>query len=430
LSPNLVKLLACLLITFASLLVLHMISRRAREVVQLQWLIAATWSARLALTIVVYAFVPHLIKGSDATNYYLPETTSLLSGQLPYLDFSTCYSPLFHLLLAPFVLVWPAVGSIVVVMLLAESLLLISYLKIGKHLDQELIFLRSAWLMVSSPVMVIWIGLMGYNGILIAAFTMLALYFQVRKQPTKAGLSAAMGLSACKLLGALTWPAVVLAGMARARTALPMLVMVLFMAIALVLGFDVLEPVKHEGLLWNGENIWVMTAALFPAMYRSPIVTVASPLLFGALVLVGTRLFLRNRATTEPQAFNQVVSYLVWILVLFLLTSKKTMASYYPMLFPFLIHQSMVNGPFSMRRLIPVIILSILATTTFRSRWLQEMIITNHFFTTGSGALLYATVMLKDICLVTILARSWREMKGHRVVPEPEKPKLTMAAEA
>jgi len=397
-----------------------MITKTAREAGHLKWLIAATWSARLAITIGVYAFVPHLIQGSDATNYYLPETSCLLAGQLPYLDFSTCYSPLFHLLLAPFVLVWPSVGSIVAAMLLAESLLLISYLKIGQHLDQELPFLRSAWLMVSSPVMVIWIGLMGYNGILIAAFTMLALYFQVRGMPVKSGLSAALGLGACKLLGVLTWPAVVLAGRARTRTALPMLAMVLFLASALVLGFDVLEPIKHEGLLWNGENIWVMAAALFPAMYRSPIVTVASPLLFGALVLAGTRLFLRNRATTEPEAFNQVVSYLVWILVLFMLTSKKTMASYYPMLFPFLIHQSVVNRTFSIRNFLPVIILSILATTTFRSRWLQEMIASNHFFTTGSGAILYFTVVLKDICLVTILAQSWREMKGRRVVPVPE----------
>lgn len=413
-EPALGKFAACLLVTAVSAGVLAVLRGRPGQERRLLRCAAAAWALRLAAALVLYTLAPHLVRFSDAVAFYHPETRALLSGQLPYNGFATSYSPLFHVLLAPALLVWPSPGAIVVFMLLAEGLLVASLVRADRADGRGLDGSSTAWLIVTSPLQVYWVGIGGYNSILIAAGAGLALLAARRGRNLAAGAWAALAFLGCKALGVLAWPTVVAYRPGGAgRRALPLLLTVLLLAGAGLLGLDVLMPVDREAGRWAGGNVWVVAASLVPALYRSPAVWAASVLLTLVAFGLGTWRFWRCRDDadrTDADRFAAAVAHLGWMFAVFLVLSLKSMAMYLPMLAPFAAHVLVRRGGGRLRPLLPWFALGALATVGIESRWLPDMIASRHLVTTGTGALVLAAELARMLSLAAVARACWAAM--------------------
>ncbi|MFN2371002.1 MAG: hypothetical protein ABR506_07590 [Candidatus Krumholzibacteriia bacterium] len=414
-TPALAKFAACLLVTAASAGVLMALRRRPREETWLRRGAAAAWTLRLGAAVALYVLAPHLVRYSDPVAFYLPETQALLAGRLPYAGFATSYSPLFHALLAPAVLVWPSPGAVVVVMLLAEGALVTALLRADRADGRSLAGSRTAWLIVTSPLQVYWVGVGGYNSILIAAFAGIALVAARRGGHLAAGAWGALAFLGCKALGLLAWPTVVLYGReGRRRRAAPLVATLALLAAAGLLGLDVLQPVAREAGRWAGGNVWVIAASLVPALYRSVAVAVVSALLALTAFALGTRRFAVHSCAAPADRLPAAVAHLGWMFAAFLVLSLKSMAMYGPMLAPFAAHVLVLRGDGRLRPLLPWFALGAVATVGIESRWLPDMIASRHLVTTGTGALVLAAELVRLAALVAIARACWAALGGPR----------------
>jgi len=406
------KFSACLLISLISFGIHAYLRDRPYEIRWLRALTVAVWTGRLLLAILLYRFFPELVRFSDAVNFYYPQTVALIEGGLPYRDFVTHYSPLFHPLLAVGVLLWRSPGAIVVIMLIAEAALLVNILLFTRQFGRTLDGWRTIWLTVSSPVMIYWVGIGGYNSVLIAAFAMSGLLSLARNRSFRAGLDGAYSLLCCKLLGILTWPTLVFGGGSWKRRALPLVGSCLLLLVMCAAGMDTLMPVKAEYNNWSGGNFWFLAAVMFPGLYKCGFSCYLSPLLLLVAVIVGS---MRMRHRRSDMHWSPI--HLCWIMVAFMLLGRKSMVMYMPMLFPFAVYSLVVSD--TRRFWLPLLLLGVLATSEVKLIWLEDMINSRHFTTTVAGALILLVEMLRIGSLVFIAQIVWSssaEVQTVRVV--------------
>ncbi len=404
------KLAFALVVATVSWLVLSRVHGRPDEVQRLDRLTWIVFTGRVVLTLVVYLAAPALVQHSDAIAFYLPETESLLAGGLPYRDFVTNYGPLFHGMLAPAVALWHSPGAIVLVMLMAEAGLLVVYRRFGARSGHDLRFARGAWLMVSSPMMVYWVGVVGYNGVLIALFSMLGLVMACSARPFASGLVGSLGWLACKALGVLSWPTIVLArneGVSRRVAAFA--VVGLALGVALFAGFDVLMPLRREHDSWTSGNVWFLASVALPSLFKAPVVSYLAAASFaGAWVLITWRWLKHRHPGTD---FDTAVAHLTFVMTAFMLLSHKSPVMYTPMLAPFAIHTVLADGS-RLRTLLPVLILGALATMRLESVWLGDMITSRHLTSTNVGLIALAMETLKMGAFVALAMRAWQAVAG------------------
>src|SRR3989441_7583635 len=173
-TRELAKALLCTALALGSLCVFAAVSGRPSETKVLRRLVFAVTVAKAVLIPALYLSVPIASLGSDAAVYYLPQTLRALSGEIPYRDFATSYSPLFHVLLMPGVLIWPNPGSIVATLFLVEVALIALYARrFGRARPAQT--WRVLFLYCWSPISFYWVAVTGYNSVLIALFAMIAL---------------------------------------------------------------------------------------------------------------------------------------------------------------------------------------------------------------------------------------------------------------
>lgn len=413
-TEALAKFLACALVAATSYGVLAVLRGRPQQETWLARGATGVWILRVAAALALYILSPHLVRFSDAIAFYFPETQALLSGLWPYDGFATSYSPLFHVLLAPALLIWPSPGAIVLLMLLAEGILVAAVLQADRADGRGLAGSRTAWLIVTSPIHIYWVGIGGYNSILIATFAGLGLIAVRRGKPWAAGVGGALAFLGCKALGLLAWPTLAVYGRGNWRRCLmPLLLALLAMAGADLLGLDVLMPVRREAGRWAGGNVWVIAASLFPALYRSTAANVASALLALSACWLGTRRFWRFRATgehRESRRFAAALAHLAWMFAAFLVLSPKSMAMYLPMFAPFAAHVLVGHANGRLAPLVPWFALGAVATVGIESRWLPDMIASRHLLTTGSGALVLGAELVRIGSLVAIAWTCWQTM--------------------
>jgi len=413
------KIILCIVATAVGVGGLALMRRSPREDALLRWLIPAAWAARAALAVGIYALAPELVRHSDAVAFYLPETRELLRGLMPYNGFGTSYGPLFHALLAPGVALWSSAGAITLTMLAAEGLLLASYVRLGTFFGDTLRFRRVAWIAVTSPLFVYWNGVGGYNSVLIALFAGLGLIAAARGRHLAAGLAGAMAFAGCKALGVLAWPAIILYdGSNRWRRAAPIAAMLAILAVGALGGWDVLMPLKRQHDSWSGGNLWFLASVVLPGLHGSVLVSVLSAIALATAITAGTRRFLCLPTGSPAAGFERAVAYLVWILVVFMLLSKKSMLMYRPMLLPFAAHL-LLRQSGTLKALVPVLALGLLATVQIQSLWLDEMIASRHFLTTPAGCAVLVADLVRMAALAAIGLSAWRSLAPGRPGGQP-----------
>ena len=372
------KLLACLVVALGSVGVLFVLWGRRDEILWLRRLSILTLILSAAASIIVYLVFPEFVRFSDVMNFYLPETEALLAGGLPYRDFPTSYSPLFHAILAVPVMLWHSPGVIVLVMIAAEAITVALYLRVCRRVGRELVGWRTAWIFVSSPTILYWVVLGGYNSILIAMFSMMALSACHYRRETIAGSCASMGLLGCKLLGVLSWPTVVLYRREGAlRRLVPMGIALCFLGVLFLAGVDVLQPIRREGGGWSDGNVWFVLATFVPRIFEAAPFEIASVLCFVVFYAAGTLRLIRSTgaADSEQQRWDRSMAHLAWAMAGLLLFSKKSMAMYPPMALPFFAHACLVGRQDrTLVSLLPFLGLGAAATLFPHQGWLRAWI--------------------------------------------------------
>src|SRR5262245_28848492 len=207
-TRELAQALLCTALALGSLCVFAAVSGRPSETRVLRRLVFAVTVAKAVLIPALYLSVPIESVGSDAARYYLPQTLQVLSGKIPYRDFASSYSPLFHVLLMPGVLIWPNPGSIVATFFSVEVALIALYARrFGRARPAQT--WRVLFLYCWSPISFYWVAVTGHNSVLIALFAMIALLLADSRRDGSAGLAALLGLAFSKLTMILAWPAIV-----------------------------------------------------------------------------------------------------------------------------------------------------------------------------------------------------------------------------
>lgn len=381
----LAKCALCVSLTLFSAWALFFLRNKAHEIRAYKLLIAGVIVAKALAIIAIYTFYPDLNTGSDAVLYYYPQAQNVLSGHVPYRDFISHYSFLFPVLLAPALRLWQSVGAVVFTMFFLETLMILLYLSQRDQTD-SLNRWRVGFLYSFSPISVYWIAIVGYNGSIIALFTMASLIFAQRKRDSLSVAFAVLGFSLSKVLMFLSYPAILFFGRRNRirRTLLAAAAMAGYYALFAVSGVDILHPIEHEMATVSSGNIWFLLSPFMPAGFHATwFWNYGSILSFALLCVPLTILYLRATDAKRHNEFNAAIAFVAAVNLAFFILSKKSYTFYMPMAFIFILHTLIIRyeDPAALlRALVPVFFLS--ATTTLESN-LDRMISEGHL-TNGS----------------------------------------------
>lgn len=362
------RLVLCISLTLFSAWVFFFLKNKAYEIRAYKLLIAGGIIVKAAAVIIIYTFFPDINKGSDAAIYYFPQAQKVLSGQVPYRDFATHYSILFHVLLLPALRVWQSVGAVVLTMFLLETMMILLYLSQhgqSDHADR----LRVAFLYSFSPISVYWVDVTGYNGSIIALFAMASLIFAQRKRDSLSIASAFLGFLFSKLLMLLSYPAIVCFERRHwRRRALIAAAAIAGYYVILSLGnIDILHPIGYEMTSTTSGNVWFVLSPLIPDAVIKTSLWSYVPILSFSLVFVPMMvLYVRSKYMGSQNLFNSAVAFIAATNLAFFIFSRKAYTFYMPMAFIFLVHTLVVSRRDArdlIRGFVPMLFLS--ATTTF-----------------------------------------------------------------
>ncbi len=362
-ARELAQALLCTALALGSLCVLAAVSGRLSETKVLRRLVVAVTVAKAVLIPALYLSVPVASVGSDAARYYLPQTLHALSGKIPYRDFASSYSPLFHVLLMPGVLIWPNPGSIVATFFSVEVALIALYARrFGRARPAQT--WRVLFLYCWSPISFYWVAVSGYNDVLIALFVLIALLLADSRRDGSAGLAAVLGLAFSKLTMILAWPAIVFFPRGSIiRRMVPLFVLAALFPVLLYARIDILYRALHGGYVATTGNLWFLAAMILSESVDSAPIKLASmlSLLGGESILVG--LYFRSARLREDGAgaFDRASAFYSACTLVFLLLAYKTYPWYLTMCLIFLVHTLVCSGA-SVAALIPFALLGALTT--------------------------------------------------------------------
>ena len=349
-------------LALGSLCVFAAVSGRPSETKVLRRLVFAVTVAKAVLIPALYLSVPIASLGSDAAIYYLPQTLRALSGEIPYRDFATSYSPLFHVLLMPGVLIWPNPGSIVATVFLVEVALIALYARRFGHARPAQTW-RVLFLYCWSPISIYWVAVTGYNSVLIALFAMIALLLADARRDGAAGLAAVVGLALSKLTMILAWPAIVFFPRGSIiRRMIPMGVLAAFLPLLIYARIDILASALHGGYVATTGNLWFLVSLMLSESVHSPSIKLASmlSLLCAESILIGV--YFRSARLREEHAFDRASAFYCAGALVFMLLAYKTFPWYLTMCLIFLVHTLVCAGRSSVAALIPLAVLGGLTT--------------------------------------------------------------------
>jgi hypothetical protein len=364
---NDLKVLFCVSLAVSSTAVFLLARNRPWEECFLKRAVVTASLVKFFGCVLVYVFLPSLIEHSDASNFYLPQTLELLSGKLPNKDFESSYSILFLPLLAIPVKVWPSAGSIILTMLVAETVMLILYLKRCWRCSWSGGW-RVAFLYAWSPFSVYWVALSGHNGILIAFWMMLGLILAEKGRAATSGVAGAMAFLTSKLLGILAWPALAFYGKERwVRRITPMAISIALVGALAVFGMDFISPIRRELALSTTGNLWSILSKLLhlvdPTTVWPYLTTTAFTLLFVPMCIVFVR---RNK---DNHHFDRMVAFAAAVNLLFLALSKKAFSYYMVMSLIFVIHTIVAHKGRLVLNLLPLTYLGAVSRFEEIHRW-------------------------------------------------------------
>ncbi len=368
------------------------------EIKVLKRLIFLSIVAKFGAAVAIYTFLSHLVTSSDASMYYLPQIRQFLDGQVPYRDFKTSYSILFHPFFAVPVLLWKSTGAIVVTMIALESLMLLFYLRRMEGHD-PIRGCRVGLLYAYSPITWYWVALTGYNSIIIASFVMFSLLLAERGRHLLSGIAGALSFLVCKLLAVLAWPGLLFITRDGFWLRAPILAISLIFTVGLkLIGINSFWPVEYEYFQQTSGNLWFPVWVFLPAIKQSVLWQI---LPIASFFLVWTPLAVKysriTRATPGPQ-FDAAVGFIGATNLLFMILSKKAYPFYLPMALIFVIH-----AVFTRREVKPrgIAALAFIGATTTLEPYLWSLI---RYDTSPLAAHPGYTIALLTLDVVTVLS--------------------------
>jgi hypothetical protein len=308
--------------------------------------------AKFLICLAVYSWWPSLVLHSDARNYYLPQTLDFLSGKIPNRDFVSSYSILFTPLLAVPVKLWSSPGSIVLTMLLAETGMLIVYLRrCAKRSDSNLGW-RAAFLYTLSPFSFYWVGISGHNGVLIAFWMMASLVLAEGGKAVAAGIAGAFGFLTTKVLAILAWPGLVFFDRKWVKRVLPLTVTIVGVVGLMAVGVDSLAPIRREfGSVTTG-NLWFLLGEVIPGLGGARMWPYVPMVAFGVLFAVMFLLYWKRGGSAI--GFDRATAFVAATNLLFLIVSKKAFSFYLVMTLIFVTHTLVRDERRLLRNLLPL----------------------------------------------------------------------------
>lgn len=319
----------------------------------------------------VYLIAPDINQTSDANHFYLTQTLFFLDGKLPYRDYHSSYSPLFPVLLAPLVKLWPTAGAVVLLMGVLDVLLVGLYLWRGR-VQHDPSRWQVAFLYTFSPLVIYWTTLTGYNSVIIAFFGLLGLVLAERGRQVWSGVAAAFGFLFSKLLMVLMWPALILyERQGWFKRAWPLFGLGLFLLLLYGLGFNVFEPIRSEFWQFTSGNLVFLLIPIFPHLAETVWWNLLPPLLFAGGFMILFVLYSRVLRQQPEGNFDNAAAFSAILCLLFMIVSKKSFTFYLPMLTLFLLH-AVSRHPATWRRaLLPFTYLG--AVTTIEPHLFQQL---------------------------------------------------------
>jgi len=361
LRRELLKALFCAVLAVGSWCVFAAAAGRPWETTALRRSVILVTLAKPILCLALYLSQPGFSFGSDAALHYLPETLRWLSGEIPYRDFVSSYAPFFHLLLMPAVIAWPAPGSVVATILAMEIALIVLYARrFGRARPTHT--WRVLFLYCFSPISFYWVALTGYNSVLIALFTLIALLLAEAQKDWSAGFVALLGLAFSKLTMILAWPAIVFfPGGSVVRRAAPLLGLLVLLPALTFARIDILRDALHGRYLSTSGNLWFLVSLLPAASGQPRFIKLASMLSVFAGLSILLVLYLR-RARSRVADFDRASAFYSACALVFMLLAYKTYPWYLTMCLIFLLHAVVGSGRSSAAALLPFAMLGALTT--------------------------------------------------------------------
>lgn len=408
---DLLKLIINLLISVSAFIVFLYALEKPWERKLLRISVICGTLLKLAYSAVIFSLWPGLSRGSDMSQYTFPRMMRFLEGDLPCRDFPDPYSILYYPLLSIPARIWRSPGSLVLTVLLLESLMIFLYLRRSRDRESDGGW-RTAFLYCFSPFSFYWVALSGHNGVMIAFWMMVALILAEKGRAWMSGIAGAAAFLTTKILGVLAWPAVVFFENRRwIIRAIPLVLSLVLTLSMLVFGFDVITPYKSQATNLTSGNIWFFTAVLFPAIRATRIWRILPVLAFAAGFIPLFILFLRRRWTRSDDRFTAASSLYAVICLLFLIVSKKTY-NYYIIISLFFIVHSLTRGSHNLRR--RVLTYSFICAVSYIEQYLWYNLNYNfNIFETLTGSSLYLlNLVMVGIYIYWITLFIRRDMLG------------------
>ncbi|OGC93633.1 MAG: hypothetical protein A2W25_13845 [candidate division Zixibacteria bacterium RBG_16_53_22] len=407
------KLVVCGALAISSLAIFRIAINKSWEYKFYKSAVIAFIAFKFVFCIAIYAYFPQLNRTSDAALYYYPQTVQFIEGHLPYRDFPSSYSILFLPLLSVAVSAWNSLGSIALLMLLFETGMITLYLRRCHRVGYRPGW-QAAFLYLFSPISFYWISVAGYNGSIISFFTVAALLAAEKGRHFLSGVLAAMGLAFSKLLAALAWPAIVFFDRKNSiRRLTPLILLIAIHAGLLIIGLDVLAPIKNEFEKASSGNIWFLLSVVAPGL-KSIAIWKLMPLLLFALGFAILFVLRARRTQSEHLGnFDSGMAFAAATFVLFLICSRKSFTMYLPMALIFVMHTLVTDGKFPIGRLF---VLAYIGTVTIIEPVLMPMIIRDGTAVTRFDIILAASLDLPIIgSYIYLLSICLRQLLRYRV---------------
>jgi len=399
----LLKLVFCSTLAIGSLLLIWFAFGKPWEIKMYKRSVTYGICCKFFICLAIYILWPELNEDSDAALYYLPQTLEFMSWKVPYKDFQSSYSLLFHPLLSVPLLLWRSVGSIVLTMLVAETGMIIIYLRHCSQRNYDNAW-RTVFLYCFSPISFYWVAMVGYNGPIISFFWMLGLIMADKRKPILSGISAAFAFLFSKLLAVLAWPTLMFYDRRRwTLRSLPMVLAVIFILGLLLIGVDTLLPIKREFNRYTSGNLWFLISVFIPGFNKSIASGILPIITFAVAFFIFFVKFLKRRFAGNVDNFDTAIAFVATSNLLFFILSKKTFTMYIPMALIFIIHTLTAQNKYPIRHIIPVAFLGAVTTIEPYIGMITDVRHTEYFITIPSIFGLFAIDILMVGCYVYLL---------------------------
>ena len=281
-------------------------------------------SSRLGLFLLTFV-VARIPPQSDVVTYYMVDAKSVLTGNIPYADFTTAYAPGFPYLASLIVRVWDSPVALILFAVLIETVALAAWLAVSRRCFDEAMTRRAAILYVTSPLVLINVAVDGQNQVLLAALLGLSLLFSTEGRTAMSGFACGLSVACVKALGLIYAPVLWAGADRKIRWGIAFLApAVAAYVFVFAEGATVQQVTVFARLLPSSGNLPFYLGLAGLHLDSGAGLLVVNLAAAAAMATV----FLLNVRFREPLDTRRQVWLLALVLLTFLLISRKSLSSY------------------------------------------------------------------------------------------------------